>query len=475
MVTPAKGACPFGLRLGARLRLGRAGLADLGWWWSAAGCPVGDQPRDGQVGLGVVLPPPDPALQRPPLLLSALACSTQIRWEDCCLRACCQASSSSGGAFLAGWSAARGPDQKTPWPDPGSRHRPWRGRRRIAAAAPRSLGLDRRLVVHPTWPHRPRPQRPTAAVADGGDLDGVLLLLARDKRPPPSMVRPWPADLGLGPVKAQLDAFGRGVGHHVGQGLKAHARPAWDGEAAPDQQGSDLMDGTGDGGAVRPVQHPRAWWGSWKRRITRVARTRSVKTNWWWGPAPAARWRRWPRRWCRAPWWAAVHGSANSAISSPRCCRDRPVKTGWERAARAHVGVDTHTRSPVRSVSRAPGDPGHDHPRPHVAELRGAIVHSGCFNRTLTPRGSSTNGEATGPFPMSTTRSAAAVRGPPGPPGPDRPRNRRHQPADPARAGRGPVPGDRRHRRPRPPGPPSPRRPAFLFQESHQALVREHA
>jgi hypothetical protein len=38
-------------------------------WWSAAGRPVGDQPGDGQVGLGVVLPPPDPALQRPPLLV----------------------------------------------------------------------------------------------------------------------------------------------------------------------------------------------------------------------------------------------------------------------------------------------------------------------------------------------------------------------------------------------------------------------
>jgi len=41
----------------------------------------------------------------------------------------------------------------------------------------------------------------------------------------------------------------------------------------------------------------------------------------------------------------------------------------------------------VRPVSRAPGDPGHDHPRPHLAELRGAIVQSGCYNRTLTPDG----------------------------------------------------------------------------------------
>ena len=42
--------------------------AGIGRWWSAAGCPVGDQPGDGQVGLGVVLSPPDPALQ--PLLFA---------------------------------------------------------------------------------------------------------------------------------------------------------------------------------------------------------------------------------------------------------------------------------------------------------------------------------------------------------------------------------------------------------------------
>jgi hypothetical protein len=46
-----------------------------------------------------------------------------------------------------------------------------------------------------------------------------------------------------------------GVGRHVGQGPKSHARHAWDGEAALGQQGSDLVDGTGNGGAVNPVQH----------------------------------------------------------------------------------------------------------------------------------------------------------------------------------------------------------------------------
>jgi hypothetical protein len=51
------------------IEVGTCWPANLGWWWSAAGCPVGDQPGDGQVGLGVVLPPPDPALQHPPLLM----------------------------------------------------------------------------------------------------------------------------------------------------------------------------------------------------------------------------------------------------------------------------------------------------------------------------------------------------------------------------------------------------------------------
>jgi hypothetical protein len=36
--------------------------------------------------------------------------------------------------------------------------------------------------------------------------------------------------------------------------------------------------------------------GGWKRKLTRVTSTRSAKTNRWWGPAPGARRRGWPRR-----------------------------------------------------------------------------------------------------------------------------------------------------------------------------------
>jgi hypothetical protein len=61
--------------------------------------------------------------------------------------------------------------------------------------------------------------------------------------------------LGLGAIQAQLDAAGGGVGEHVGQGVQAQAGLAGDREATGGKQRPDLVDGTGDGGAVHPVQH----------------------------------------------------------------------------------------------------------------------------------------------------------------------------------------------------------------------------
>jgi len=94
-------------------------------------------------------------------------------------------------------------------------------------------------------------------VADGGGLDGVLLALPGDKRPPPHPVGPWPPHLGLGPVQAQLDALGGSVGEHVGQGVQPHAGGVGvgDGKATAGQQRPDLMHRAGDGGAVDPIQH----------------------------------------------------------------------------------------------------------------------------------------------------------------------------------------------------------------------------
>jgi hypothetical protein len=212
--------------------------------------------------------------------------------------------------------------------------------------------------------------------------------------------------LGLGPVKAQLDAFGRGVGHHVGQGPKAHARPAWDGEAAPGQQGSDLMDGTGDGGAVHPVQHPEGVVGQLEAQDHQGSQDSVGEDQLVVGPGPGG----------TLAWMAAalvqgalVGGGPRIGQLGDQLPQVLPRQAGEDRMGEGRTGPCWRrhpTRSPVRSVSRPPGDPGHNHPRPHVAELRSAIVHSGCYNRTLTPDGSSTNGEATGPSPMSTTRSA---------------------------------------------------------------------
>jgi hypothetical protein len=86
-----------------------------------------------------------------------------------------------------------------------------------------AVGLGRGLVVHGARAYRPCPQGPAVAVADGGGLDGVLLVLAGDERPPPRAVGTRPADLGLGAVDAQFDPLGSSVGDHVRQGVQPHA------------------------------------------------------------------------------------------------------------------------------------------------------------------------------------------------------------------------------------------------------------
>jgi hypothetical protein len=71
----------------------------------------------------------------------------------------------------------------------------------------------------------------------------------------PRPVGPWPSDLGLGAVDAQLDPVGGGVGEDIRQGVQPHAGGIGDGEATPGQQRSDLVHRAGDGGAVHLVQH----------------------------------------------------------------------------------------------------------------------------------------------------------------------------------------------------------------------------
>jgi hypothetical protein len=62
------------------------------------------------------------------------------------------------------------------------------------------------------------PQDAAEAVAGDRGLDGVLFQLAGDERLAPGPTRPWPANSDLGAVDAQPDAFGGGVGEHVGEG-----------------------------------------------------------------------------------------------------------------------------------------------------------------------------------------------------------------------------------------------------------------
>src|SRR6266516_2376865 len=254
-LTPCDHRLPS-LRLGARLRLGRAGLAGPAGGWSAVGCPVGDQTGDGQVGLGVVVAAAEIALQGAPLLVFGVGVLDADPLGGLLL-----AGLLVGGQLLGwrvvGWFGWRATDLV------GERlgQAPVAGIDRgvDVVVSPEqvldALGLDCGLVVHPAWSDRAGPKGAAGAVADGGDLDGVLLALARDKRPPPTPVGPGSADLGLGPVKAQLDAAGGGVGEHVRQGPQAHARHAGDGEASLGQQWSELVDRAGDGVAVHAIQH----------------------------------------------------------------------------------------------------------------------------------------------------------------------------------------------------------------------------
>jgi hypothetical protein len=65
------------------------------------------------------------------------------------------------------------------------------------------------------------PERPAVGVGGDGGFDGVLLLLAGHERSPSGSVGLGPADLDLGAVEAQGDAFGGGVGDDVGEGVQA--------------------------------------------------------------------------------------------------------------------------------------------------------------------------------------------------------------------------------------------------------------
>jgi hypothetical protein len=89
-------------------------------------------------------------------------------------------------------------------------------------------------------------------VGGDGGLDGVLFELAGDERLAAWASLSGAADADLGGVDAQGDAFGRGVGEHVGQGVQPC--PAGAAEPRRGEQRADLCDGAGDSGPVDVVR-----------------------------------------------------------------------------------------------------------------------------------------------------------------------------------------------------------------------------
>src|SRR6266568_508747 len=127
------------LRLGARLRLGRASLAGSSRWVVSGG-PPDRRPAQRR---------PDGSRHRTPAARSsaatpATACAQRWRAPHRSARttAGCAQPARRPAPRLArpwrAWVAGRGPDRQTPWPGPGSQHRPWPGRRGVAGTGPRS-------------------------------------------------------------------------------------------------------------------------------------------------------------------------------------------------------------------------------------------------------------------------------------------------------------------------------------------------
>jgi hypothetical protein len=202
-----------------------------------------------------------------------------------------------------------------------------------------ALGLDRGLVVHAARAHRPGPQGAALAVADHGGLEGVLLALAETNARRPGR---WARGRRTWVLVPSMRSSTSLAAASATTSAKVRSRSVgWPGTAKPRAASSGRIWPMARVMVARstPSSTAKAWCGSCRRSTIRVASTRSHKTSRWWGPAPAARRRSWPRRWSRAAWCWAVGGSASSAMSSPRCCRAMPVKQGWERAARTHVGV----------------------------------------------------------------------------------------------------------------------------------------
>lgn len=200
-------------------------IAGEAWWprsWCSAGVrgAVGDQPGDGPGGGWKVLPPMRPTRQ----LLPALVLSQGMFDRDPIYRM--RVAAMLPSFVKLGQST---PVRLTRRSD---------GLPRVVASQAEVAVVEQHLylgevartgvdvlgartaacVVHPPRPHHIGSQRVPALVSHDSGLQRVLLLLARDERPPTAPARLGNPDLDLGGVQPQFDCFGLGVSEDTLQG-----------------------------------------------------------------------------------------------------------------------------------------------------------------------------------------------------------------------------------------------------------------
>jgi hypothetical protein len=113
-----------------------------------------------------------------------------------------------------------------------------------------------------------------------------------------------------------------------------HAGLAGHGKATLGQQRADLMDRTGDGGAVDPVQHRQGSVRELEPQHHQGRQHAVTQDQPLLGPGPGGP----PPRMAAS----AVQRTLVVGDQIAKVFPDSPVKQGWKRAARARAGLDTH-------------------------------------------------------------------------------------------------------------------------------------
>lgn len=225
-----------------------------------------------------------------------------------------------------------------------------------------ALGTHNGLVVHAARADDAGEQGAALVVAECGGLDRVLPLLARDEGPASGATRARASDLYFRAVEPDVDAFGICVGEQVVQGADAQTGAVGDGEAPRGEQGSDLADRGGDGGAVHPVQlgqggvwqpEPQVDQGGREPVGEHQARLASGTL----GPlAGAAPHHVQGRRAGRRPGWGEFFEQR------PKYARETPDRAGWVQDVRAQVSFTTHLTRTALPLAR-PARPTRIRPR----------------------------------------------------------------------------------------------------------------